>query len=243
MCKTKPIHGFCYSNCKEAMAQETISRFEAPFPDPRSGIVYTTTFHLGEPCLYHPPHKPTPVATHVTQITRDYFTCGDSTTERMIPLRMASKVLTKLSLPDIEIAIKCSSDMTFGEKMFWQKYFDNENMRLQGKQRICAPCCGRIVKRFYLEEVSTGVWTCPKCKFGDWGQDCVDGWRSEYVKEQAYEKSPEVTTPPPNESAVKNESETECRGEWPTEKRRRLSMDNGVIVSWDLHYGFFYMYN
>ena len=86
--------------------EESLTRFEAPFADVKSGAIYTTTFHMGEPVLYHPPHKASPVATHVTQITRDFFTCGDTTIGRMMPLRMAHKCLVKLSLVDIEVATK-----------------------------------------------------------------------------------------------------------------------------------------
>ena len=86
--------------------EESLTRFEAPFADVKSGAVYTCAFHMGEPVLYHPPHKACPVATHVTQITKDFFTCGDTTTGRMMPLRMAQKCLTKLSLVDIEAATK-----------------------------------------------------------------------------------------------------------------------------------------
>ena len=86
--------------------EETLNRFEAPLADVKSGAIYTQTFHLGEPVLYHPPHKAAPAATHVTQITREFFTCGDTTTGRMMPLQTAQKCLTKLSLVGIEDATK-----------------------------------------------------------------------------------------------------------------------------------------
>ena len=128
--------------------EESLTRFEAPFADVKSGAIYTCTFHMGEPVLYHPPHKACPVATHVTQITRDFFTCGDTTTGRMMPLRMAQKLLTKLSLVDIEAATK-GPDMPLGERLLWKKWLENENWRIQGKQRTQAPCCGRVVKRTF----------------------------------------------------------------------------------------------
>ena len=199
--------------------EESLTRFEAPFADAKSGAIYTCTFHMGEPVLYHPPHKASPVATHVTQITRDFFTCGDTTTGRMMPLRMARKVLTKLSLVDIEAATK-GPDMPLGERLLWKKWLENENWRIQGKQRTQAPCCGRLVKRMYLEELSPGVISCPKCKLGDWGDASV--WPEKEKNEQ-------------DETKASGES---TGLEAQEKKRRKLSTETGTIVSWYNSYGF-----
>ena len=157
--------------------QESLSSFEAPFADVKSGATYTQSFHLGEPVLYHPAHRATPVLAHISEITREFFTCGDSTTGRMIPPRMAQRVITKLSLGDIERATK-GPEMPLGERMLWLKWLEGENQRIQGKQRIRAPCCGRIIKRLHLEELSPNVWCCTRCKTGDWGDEWVADWHS-----------------------------------------------------------------
>jgi len=146
-----------------------LNRFEAPFIDVKTGCPYTQTFWEGEPVLYHPPHKASPVPTHIATIAHDFFTCGDSTTSRMIPLRHAQHILLKLSLSDIDAATK-SSELNIGERVWWKRWFNDENWRTQGKQRISAPCCGRILKRYQLEVGDGNVSTCPRCKVGDWVQ-------------------------------------------------------------------------
>ena len=118
--------------------------------------------------LYHPPHTASPVPTHISTIAHDFFMCGHSTTSRMIPLRHAQYVLLKLSLSDIDAATK-GPELGIGERLWWKRWFEDENWRTLGKQRLYAPCCGRILKRYQLEVGTGNTWTCPRCKVGDWG--------------------------------------------------------------------------
>ena len=71
----------------------------------------------------------------------------------------------------------------------------------------------------YLEELSPGVVSCPKCKLGDWG----DAWGEKDTKE-------------PTQDETKHEENTGMMGQ--ENKRSKLSMETGTIVSWYKSYGF-----
>ena len=48
--------------------------------------------------------------------------------------------------------------------MLIERWFDEENARFFGKQRVRAPCCNRMVKVYELGD----DWFCPRCRMGDW---------------------------------------------------------------------------
>ena len=80
-------------------AAETLNKFEASFVDYKSGVVFTTSFSLGEPVIYKCQTKAVPTLTHISHIGTGYFTCGTSTSGRMIPTQMAQSALhLKLTL-------------------------------------------------------------------------------------------------------------------------------------------------
>jgi len=107
--------------------QESLNCFEAPHLDINTCHIYTQTFFLGEPVVYHPGHLSSPVCTHIAAIHSDSFTCGHSTSARVIPIRQARFVLLKLSLSDIDAATKVP-DLPLGERILWKRWFENENM-------------------------------------------------------------------------------------------------------------------
>ena len=150
--------------------QESLNCFEASQLDIKTCHIYTQTFFLGEPVVYHPGHLSSPVCTHISEIHNDNFTCAHSTTARTIPIRQARFLLLKLSLSDIDAATK-GPDLPLGERMWWRRWFETENARCLGKQKVCAPCCGRVLKRYQLAITAANTWTCPRCKVGDWEAD------------------------------------------------------------------------
>ena len=72
----------------------------------------------------------------------------------------------------------------------------------------------------YLEELSPGVVSCPKCKLGDWGDACHETETKDLTPDEA--KHEEENT---GMEAQEN-------------KRSKLSIENGTIVSWYKNYGF-----
>ena len=94
-----------------------------------TGNRHTLSFWRGEPIIYQPPHLHHPVLTHVSDITAEYFVAGSSCTARMIPTRLAQRVLHfKLSLDDVERAVN-GNDLDVGERIVWRRWLDNENCR------------------------------------------------------------------------------------------------------------------
>ena len=218
-----------------SLSQESLNSFETAFVDVKSGATYTQTFHLGEPVLYHPAHKATPVLSHISEISHEFFTCGDSTTGRMIPRRLAQRWITKLSLGDIEDAAK-GPDMPLGERLLWKTWLEQENSRIHGRKRIRAPCCGRIIKRLHLEELSPNVWCCTRCKQGDWGEDWIGELHSE-----AAEKMDGCAVAGLQAATAGDNSNAPLQYPWRQEQARRhfsKKMDTGVVVTWNKHSGF-----
>ena len=113
--------------------------------------------------LYHPPHLPNAVFTHISFVTKDYFVVGNSTTGRMTPIRHAQNVLKlKLDLTDVERELQGDA-MGAPEKLLWRRWLDAQNQRTARKSRVRASCCGRYTYRHQLEEDETGALWCDDC--------------------------------------------------------------------------------
>ena len=72
----------------------------------------------------------------------------------------------------------------------------------------------------YLEELSPGVVSCPKCKLGDWG----DAWHEKETKE-------------PTQDEAKHDEENTGMGQ-ENKRSKKLSMETGTILYWYKSYGF-----
>jgi hypothetical protein len=222
--------------------EQTLNQFEAAWVDVHTGAPYTVSFNLEEPVLYHPPHLARPTLTHVGAITKDYFVVGTSTTQRMIPIGQAQKILKfKLTFEDIEREVHGDS-LDAGERMVWRRWLDCQNLRLVRKSRVRAPCCGRVKYRYQLEADFAGHFYCDACWQLDpqhWPQDA--GQTEQYVQDPS--RSPEDETNPneaPNFKKIappwRRESELPPP---PPAKRSRLSVE-GKIQKWThgMNYGF-----
>ena len=142
---------------------ETVLHFETCFLDNHTNHRYTVTFRFGEPVLYHPPHLAKPVLTHISFVGNGFFVVGASTTDRMIPNAMAQNVLhMKLSLEDVEREVQ-GVGLDVGERVFWRRWLDTENLRSYRKSRVQAPCCGRYKFRYQLEQDTDGTFYCDAC--------------------------------------------------------------------------------
>ena len=143
--------------------QESINQFEAPFADPVARTITTKTFFVYEPVLYQPSHLAQPVLTHISFITKEYFIVAASTTDRMVPLSQAQKVLKfKLTLEDVERELYAKS-LNAGERVVWKRWVDDQNKREDRKGRLRAPCCGRSTFRYKLALNERGILSCERC--------------------------------------------------------------------------------
>ena len=143
--------------------QDALNQFEAPFADPVSRTKMTRTFFLYEPVLYQPSHLAQPILTHISSIAKDFFVVAASTTDRMVPISQAQKVLTfKLTLEDIEKELHGKS-LNGGERLVWRRWLDNENKREGRRSRLRAPCCGRSTFRYKLVPDERGFLSCKHC--------------------------------------------------------------------------------
>ena len=142
---------------------ETVLHFETCFLDNHTNHRYTVTFRFGEPVLYHPPHLAKPVLTHISFAGSGFFVVGASTTDRMIPNVMAQNVLhLKLSLEDIEREVQ-GTGLDAGERVFWRRWLETENLWNYRKSRVQCPCCGRYKFRYQFDQDTDGAFYCDAC--------------------------------------------------------------------------------
>ena len=69
------------------------------------------------------------------------------------------------------------------------RWFDDENARFFGKQRVRAPCCNRVCKVYELGE----DWFCTRCKMGDWDAPPIEApAAAKAIWEAAYAEPPDA---------------------------------------------------
>ena len=86
---------------------------------------------------------------------------------------------------------KCGGTMSLSDLNRW---FDDENARFFGKQRVRAPCCNRVCKVYELGE----DWCCSRCRVGDWEGPLLEPpAAAKRIWEAVYAEPPGDTGPAP----------------------------------------------
>ena len=161
--------------------QEGLNQFEAAFADPVARTTMTRTFFLYEPVLYQPSHLAQPVLTHIAFIAKDHFVVAASTTDRMVPISQAQKVLKfKLTLEDVEKELYGKS-LSGGERLVWRRWVDDQNRREGRKSRLRAPCCGKSTFLYKLVPDERGYLCCKHCSDASYAKHLyAEYWAQNY---------------------------------------------------------------